>query len=360
MWSGFTKAPSQQHCNSFLRIFITLISIPNLTKMRFITSKAILASMLLAAGSLASSDFPKTIYQFPNPTWVENIFATRNGSLLASVVGSPELHLIDPFAGTASLVATFPEDTNATFGVTELTPDVFAVVRGNYSWATGTTDEGSYSVWKIHLNTKSTTPRFAKIADIPEALLLNGMTSLNDHVVLIADSKGGLIWKLDISTGKYSVAIDHPSLKPVEGASIPIGVNGVKKVDEYLYYTNTFQNIVNRVKVDGHGAAAGPFQTIASNLTIPDDLVVLDDGTIFTPRPFANTVERVHLDGKVETVVGNLNSSVVAGGTSVTLGRTWRDRNVGYVSTTGGVSQPVNGTFVEGGKIVAILLDSKV
>ena len=78
---------------------------------------------------------------------------------------------------------------------------------------------------------------------------------------------------------------------------------------------------------------------------------MLDDGSVFVAQPIANQVARVTNDGVVP-VAGNLNSSAVAGVTSVTFGRTWRDLGTIYVSTTGAITNPVNGTFTEGGKVV--------
>ncbi|KAF2727367.1 hypothetical protein EJ04DRAFT_595201, partial [Polyplosphaeria fusca] len=310
-----------------------------------------------ASEGTGESTFPKTVYQFPNTTWVENIRSMRNGSLLVGIIGQPELHMINPFAepATASLTTTFPAPATAVFGITELVPDVFAVVTGNYSYVTGTVP-GTYSIWKIDLSVKSNSS-VSKIADVPETQLLNGMTTLDSETLLIADSSGKL-YALDVQTGKAAVVLDDPTMKPVAGAPVSIGINGVKVVGDFLYYTNTFQNSINRALVHrGNTTSFGPIETIASNVTMPDDLDVADDGTVIVPQAWANTVSRVQLDGQVTRIAGNLNSSLVAGGTSATLGRTWKDRNVAYVSTTGGIGSPVNGSFVEGGKVVAIKID---
>jgi hypothetical protein len=70
----------------------------------------------------------------------------------------------------------------------------------------------------------------------------------------------------------------------------------------------------------------------------------------------ANTVTKVYPDGQSEVIAGNANSSVVAGVTAAALGRTELDRNVLYVSDNGGMAAPVNGTYIEGGKITAIIV----
>lgn len=307
--------------------------------------------------STLSFALPRTIYQFPNPTWLENIFATSNGSLLTSTLGGlPELHLITPSPSspaTASLLYTFP-GADSVFSITELSPNIFAVITGNYSTSSGPVI-GSSSVWTVDLTyTKSPKSKFHKVADLETTQLLNGAAALNPHTVLLADSFAGNVVAIDVRSGRYDVVIEDKSLAADFNYSLPIGVNGLKVVGGYLYYSNTVQGTVNRVKVDTHtGRPVGAFQRIA-NVTQPDDLAVVDDGTVVQARPIANVVDRVLLNGTVTRLAGGLNDSTVAGVTSVTLGRAWWDRSTAYVATNGGLSGPVNGTFVEGGKVVAL------
>jgi hypothetical protein len=78
----------------------------------------------------------RTIHEFPNPTWVENIASTRNGSILAGVIGSApaQLHIIDASSNTtdSTLLHEFAY-SNSIFGITEYETDVFAVAAGNFS-----------------------------------------------------------------------------------------------------------------------------------------------------------------------------------------------------------------------------------
>ncbi|KAF2794541.1 hypothetical protein K505DRAFT_324682 [Melanomma pulvis-pyrius CBS 109.77] len=338
--------------------------------MRFLTSTSatttLLTSLLLTpAVSSPLSSTPaksKTIFQFPNPTWIENISATRNGSLLVSLIGAPELHLVHPSTSppTASLVHRFP-GADSLLGITEYAPDVFAVITSNYSLTTGATI-GSSSVWSVDLTPCTTATRKAgagplvrKIADLPTAQVLNGAAALNPHTVLLADSFAGTVVALDVRTGSYATALDDESLKPTGTGPVIIGVNGLKVRDGYLYYTNTLHGTFSRVKVHPvTGKAVGPFTQIAA-FAVPDDFAFARDGTAYVARPLANEVVAVKGSaGVVRTVVGNLNSSAVAGVTSVTVGRGKGDAGVVYVGTNGGLSGPVNGTFTEGGKVVGI------
>ena len=66
-----------------------------------------------------------------------------------------------------------------------------------------------------------------------------------------------------------------------------------------------------------------------------------------------NEVFKVTQKGEVSVVAGGLNNTTVAGDASAALGRTERAKNAQYVVTNGVIAAPVNGTYTEGGKIVA-------
>lgn len=315
--------------------------------------RSLFSSALLFAAVVRAS-LPKIIYQFPNPTWIENIRSMSNGSLLVTILGQAEVHIIDPFDTpvTSSLIHNF-SCANSVLGITEIVPNTFAVAVGNYTNENGA-QIGSFSIWKINLANGNST-HVSKIASIPRSGLINGITTVNSNTLLLADSTLGQLLKLDIRSGKSKVVLEDKTIKPVEGAAIKIGINGVRVKNGYLYYTNIFLNSVFRVKIDAWtGVPTSRPETVSSEIPTPDDLDVADDGTVFVPGSLSNTVFRLQGDGEVTPLAGNLNSSLVASATGAVLGRTWRDRNVLYVTTTGAINSPVNGTFTEGGKVVAL------
>jgi hypothetical protein len=324
---------------------------------------SLLLTLVLSSPS-PISPVTKTIYQFSNPTWVENIAATHNGSLLVSLLAKTsgaELHLVNPFTSptTATLVKAFPNSDSA-FGITELSEDVFAIITGFSDLTKGPT-VGSSSVWTVDLSPygtgKKAAPIVKKIADIKKSQFLNGAAALNSATVLLADSYAGNVVALDTHTGQYSVVLSDASMSLNGSGPVPIGVNGLKMHDGYLYYSNTVQGTLNRVKVNPvTGRAISKFECITSGLSTPDDFAIDTDGSTILAEVPDNRVVNVSVKGVVTPVAGNQNSSLVAGVTSVTLGRTRKDRGVVYVGTNGGLARPVNGTGVEGGKIVGIWL----
>jgi hypothetical protein len=269
---------------------------------------------------------PQIVFQFPNSTWVENIFATSNGSLLASTTLNGGLYLIDPIAKSATHISNF-KYINSVFGITELTPDTFAVVVGNTTPPLFK-DEGSFSVWHVDLSCEDEPADVTKIIGIPEGQLLNGATAINTDVVLIADSKAGNVIRLDRRTREHGVVMEDASMKG--NATAPTGINGIKYKDGYVYYTNTRLASLHRVKIDGHGNAIGPFETIASNLTYVDDFSVDEHGTVFVATGRKGVIDKISLDGTVQAIVQDVYA------TSVTFGRGKHDKDIAYASNADG------------------------
>ena len=154
-----------------------------------------------------------------------------------------------------------------------MTPDIFAVVAGNYSAKTSSPTACSFSVWKVDL--RQSDPKVSKIADLTNAEFLNGSAALDSHAVFIADSKLGVAFLLDTNTGKYGIVLDSETMKPVPGALVPIGINSVKTLGGYLYFTNTFAEALVRVKVDCETEkAAGPFDIMVKILSISSNTCI--------------------------------------------------------------------------------------
>jgi hypothetical protein len=297
-----------------------------------------------------------TVYQYPLPTWIENIAVRPNGHLLVSFLTGPELHLIDPLSTppTDTLIHSFANTTTGItglLGIAELSPDIFAFVAGAIPQ---TATPGKYSIWSADFtSTSDNTPAVVKkVADVPGGELLNGMAKVNEHTLLIADSMKGVIWSLDTLTGQSVIALDHESLKAGHddaGNFIKSGINGLRVDDDRVYYTNSFTGDLSKVAIDCEtGEIQGEVETIAKGMVDADDFAIGKDGKVYVTRNTGSLVVVLKSWGKAD--IAGLEAKDVSGPTSAAFGRTKRDEDVLYVSTIG----RVNGTFVEGGKIVAI------
>lgn len=316
----------------------------------------------------SSADALSTVYQFPagSGAWIENIAERSNGQLLITRMFTPELWFIDPSTGSAQLVYSFP-DANSVTGITPTgNDDEFAVAVGNVDAATFTPEAGSWSTWKITLDGAKATASL--ITKLPEAKFLNGMGSFDageSKGLLITDSVVGGIWAVDLATGANSLALQDDTMLAPAGAAFAVGIDGFRIKDNYLYYTVFAGGVLRRINIEFPSAAdlaAGTatlkqiaVEELANTGGSFDDLDVAADGTIYITTNPENTVVKVAAAGGEPTLVaGNAVSLALAGASSALLSKV--AANVLYVTTSGGVAAPVNGTFSEAGKIMKIVL----
>jgi hypothetical protein len=188
---------------------------------------AALPSLHDRRGAINASSI-RPIVQFPNDTWIENIHVRSNGKLLVTTLNEPVLYQIDPVAQNSipEVVATF-SNAISVLGIEEVEDEVFAVTTGNFSLAMQTIQHNSFSVWKADL-TKGLPVVVSLITDLPEASVLNGVT-LNQKggkYVLIADSLGGAVWRVNLEDGKYDTVLNETATQPIGAFPGGWGVNG--------------------------------------------------------------------------------------------------------------------------------------
>jgi hypothetical protein len=252
--------------------------------------------------------------------------------------------------GPATLIYRFP-GVMGLLGIVELQQDVFYTISGNFTVATTESTSGSYSIWKIDMRSNGGHTIVSKLVDIPEGVLLNGMAVLNEKkgLVVVGDAGAGVVFTLDVGTGRYSKTMGDPTMKPT--SSFPIGINGIKIRGRYLYYATTAQELFSRILINSDdGTAAGPVEGIAKNV-FGDDFSLDESGNAYVGENVKDVVAKITPEGVVTVVAGSLNSTLVAGATSTEFGRTRVDRSVLYVTTSGGIGSSAP---VEGGKVVAI------
>ncbi|KZM18729.1 uncharacterized protein EKO05_0006595 [Ascochyta rabiei] len=294
----------------------------------------------------------RTIHQFPNPTWLENIAAMHNGSVLVSILGKPEVHMVNPSITPSSdtLVASIPA-VNAILGITELSDNVFAVAVGNVTPA-NVPVLGSFGVWSIDLKHKHEAAKVQKLADTPNLNMINGLAALDHRTLLLADSLAGNIASLDVRTGETAIWLgDESTASNASAPGLPFGVNGIKVHSGHVYYTNTVRNSLNRIRTSSNGTAIGDVEILAQGeaISVPDDFAVLNDGTVIQARPMGNELVKVGTDGNIQVL------AKVAGVTAVAIGSAHRDTTTAYLSSMGGFS--ADGSVESGGMVLALKLE---
>lgn len=343
---------------------------------RFALIGSLLSTSYIALASPTSLDPVRQVYEFPNDTWVENIAVRSNGQLLVTILSTPQLFLIDPSAPSPSdpiLVHDFAGYLDV-FGIAEYDTDKFAVVTGNLSLQTGALGIGSWAAWSVDLNgvelslhrdgrkALSQPPKVAKIADLPSAHSLNGLTLLSQkqQTLLVGDINTGTISRLDIKTGNFEVVLNDTftavAPAPPFGSA---GIDGlhVRNGNE-LFFANFGKGQLNKVLIHEDGTPAGPVTTVAHTLAPEDqfdDFTFDCAGNIFLVTGGGDSIEMVSTNGVRQTIIaGKANSTLIAEPTSCAFGRGPNDKNVLYVVTSGGLAKPVDGDEIVGGQVVAV------
>lgn len=366
-----------------------------------------LISPALAAGpaapsrNIATPYTVRTLYQFPNDTYIENLAVRANGQVLVTPLSLAQLWLVDSHAapGGGALVAAELPGVLSLTGIVEYQPDVFAVVAGNYNVAAGDPGLGTWGVWSVDLGgvdyfaSENETaaarppPAVSRIAAIPEATSLNGLSLLSSlpssssslsssdarrDVLVVGDVKSGVVWVVDTASGQYAAVLNDTFTAPAETYDFGLSAtDGIRVRGDVLYFDNVGQGTLNRASIElavGNGTLAeavkiGPVETIATTPSSAeqwDDFAFDCEGNVFIAAGGANTVQRIDArSGAVEVVAGDLNSTLLAEPTSVKFGRREDDADVLYVTTGGGLATPVDGDIIVGGQVLAIKTGTK-
>lgn len=316
-------------------------------------SKA-LPTLMAEHGHRSDQVYARTLYQFQPGTRLENIAVRGNGNLLVTLSDRPELYEVNPLNPTSPKLIHHFAGYSGLGGITEITPDVFTVNAGNATFAPITPIPKSFAVWKVDLSCEDRA-RVSKVADMPDAIFLNGMTTLDPQAgtILTGDCASGRVFRLDTQTGDYTVALYDELLQPPPNTTLAVGVNGIRLIGSYLYFTNSLKALYGRVPIDlATGKATGQYEVLDTNVA-SDDLTVRA-GVGYLAGSISNVILEIKANGDKEAIAGNLNSTEVASSTSVAFGRTWTDNHILYVVTSGTEASPVNGTYVEPGKVVAL------
>ena len=169
-----------------------------------------------------------------------------------------------------------------------------------------------------------------RLADLPDALFLNGMTLHPDGRLLVAESIGGVIYAVDPASGSVAVWMQDERLRPPALDGTP-GANGIKLHGGYAYVSVTARDQVLRAKLNGDGP--GTLEVVAERLRA-DDFAIDADGVLFIATHPAHSLVRLAPDGTRATLAAAEQGMV--GSTAAAFGRTEGDRRSLYVTTTGG------------------------
>lgn len=307
----------------------------------------------------------RVIRQLGPEGFFENIAIRSNSDILSTtlVPNASVYSLAKPASKHRSLdiLATIPS-IQSLLGIAEVTTDgeeTFVVVGGNISFFDNTKppvyDTGSFSAWAITFGGQEV--QVSKISDLsPTSEFLNGVAAIPwlANTVLIADSRLGIVGRLNVSTGAFEgSAFSFPEMAPPSGADF--GVNGIKLHKSQLYWTNIGLRAVYRLSVtpEGYPVQGAAPELVASNVSKSqlDDFAIAVNNGIFAVTNPENTL--IYIDpstGKSKTILSGPSYPAISGSTAVAFGRGIFDCNTIYAVTA---SSNVNNQ-TQGARIVAV------
>jgi hypothetical protein len=307
-----------------------------------------------------------TVAQFPVGYFLENVAVRADGSMLVTAMNKKELWYIPaPTQGAPVqplLLHTFDQPP---YDMVEPEPNVFYIDTSNYLT---NHDSSLQRIDLRHWESGMPVPVQTVLKFPSPVSWLNGTVLLSPHVIAVADSGAGLIWRVDLSAdGSKATArvwLKDPSMGPTRSSLLikppQPGVNGVKYDNQthYLYYTSTARRLVMRVQVDP--TTLGPIgapELVASGHQWDDFALDEQAGVAYTTTHRENTIERVPLNPHsaqvIQTVAGIPFDQQLIGPSAFVWGRGRNDDGcVAYVTTDGGVTAPPPDGIVRPAKLL--------
>lgn len=159
----------------------------------------------------------------------------------------------------------------------------------------------------------------------------------SETIVLIADSDVGGLWKLDTSTGEYSMIFRDPLFTNCT-AKFPLGLNGVSMYEGSIHFANSALRIYGQVPIYEDGSPSAEIEIIGR--AVPgavafDDLVLDWEGNAWIAT-HPNVVTQITLSGKQRNFTGG--DTELANPTSIVWGRGSPEAEKTLYISTNGVS----------------------
>ena len=189
---------------------------------------------------------------------------------------------------------------------------------------------GALGVWRFDASGTG-----QRIAALPPGSVPNGLAIDDPGNVFVADSFGGVIWRVPAGGGEAKVWLRSDLLTPRPLVGKYPGANGLQRTQDAVFVAVSDRSLLLRIPVSADGSAGTPAIHAAG---LPgDDFAIAPDGTIFvTTHPF-NTVVRLTPDGRRVVIAGPAQG--VIGPTSAAIAP---DGSL-FVATDGGLYRPLPG-----------------
>ncbi|KJZ75229.1 hypothetical protein HIM_05423 [Hirsutella minnesotensis 3608] len=255
------------------------------------------------------------IFAFEDSTFIENLTVLPDGTLLLTTLSSARLLTLDPSISRPipRLVADIPDATGLT-GIAHLGSGLYAISGGRHTEFRF--DRGSMNIYIVSLDAGS--GAVMDVIPVPNTFMMNGLASVpsQPHILLSADSIEGRILRINTITRQVDVAIADEALAPRDSRTFPLGVNGLRIRNDYLYFTNSGRGTFARIRITTDGSRAGPTETLAVLSSPANGSYAYDD---FTFDSIGNAYLTLHPSAVNEVTTGGLQYTFAGGGSDRTI-----------------------------------------
>ncbi|KAI1288299.1 hypothetical protein F5Y03DRAFT_379887 [Xylaria venustula] len=306
----------------------------------------------------------REIHQFDFPFYIQSIYVASNGDLLVTTIAptASVWHLSEVTTGTPKVTKVVELDYISLIAAITGTqdPDVFLFVGGNQT-TIGAGVNGTHSVFELNLRKGVDRPVVTRRVHMADASFCVHIEPIpgRDGKYLVSDTKAGIIWRVDVESGTYEEIMHDNSMIPPAWAPIAFGINSAHVHDGYVYYSNAYLGYFYRFRMtdDGYAAPGAKIEIYQHMRAVFVDGVTFGPGTgdvIWVASNANNQLVAVPPWGDPVAVLGASDETVLAGPVAVAFGKLPGDTETLYVVTGGALLNPVNGSFVEGGRVLAV------
>jgi hypothetical protein len=275
----------------------------------------------------------KSVAEFPQGTFLENIVLTPNGDLYITSYLEGKVYKVTA-SGQSSVWTTI----DGTVAGIALNPDGSALLSG---WIKGK-DAAVFLV--------SATGKSEVLTKLDGGMFPNGVLRLSSGRFLVADSYKGAIWEVNTATRTASIWIADELLSRGSTDNPTPAVNGIKFFAGSVYASNTATQLLIRIPIV-EGKPGKP-ELLRKGLGL-DDFDFGPDGTLYGATHVYNSLVSVKSDGTVTVLAGLAQG--LAGSTAVATKQNKTGVTL-YVTTNGGMSLPPAGG-VQTGKVLKVDLN---
>lgn len=273
------------------------------------------------------------VASFPPKTFLENLTVEPSGQLLVTSLDEGLIYRIAP------------DGQKAVFARLKAKIAGIAPYGSQEYLVTAWDEQGAPAVYLVDARRA-----VRKLATIPGARFLNGLTALTARQYLIADSYRGCIWLFDVPTRRATVWLASPLLARADTLNPTPGVNGLKLRQGVLYASNTQRQLLLKIPVRQLRAGQPAVFVKAVNI---DDFAFDKAGTLYGTTHIYNSVVAISPAGRVSVIAEGREG--VSGSTALAFGRRPADAGAVYVITNGGMSLPPP-SGIEAAKVVRLTL----